>query len=466
MIRLSIRFLEGRFHATPWMHHVNEGVPEWPPSPWRILRAAVSALYTRSVGIPFDTAYDAVLKLTDAPTFHLPDATAGHTRHYLSQNMLERNDTALTLDAFVAMPAKRAVIVEWPTELSAAERQALKDLFRRIPYLGRAESACNIEVLEAESLAESSNCHPSDGSAAQDQEVIRVLCPASAVSREDLERTSADIQKAGWIDPPGSRWVFYRRPASVLKGANRAIASTPKRSQLPTVAQLTLGGPILPLITDCVPFAARVRRALLKLHDADSPNLSGRVDNTPRTDQHRHAHFVPYAGDPSHPTRVSHVLIFAPDGFSEQEQQSVLRLRTLDALKDEERDIHVLCNGFGQPSDFRRIPHLENGRVWRSRTPLVLPRHPKRNGRDTVEAQISQELEFRGLPGPVAVLPLESVDGRYRPVEFTLRRRDFDQWPTTPALSVELRFDEPLNGPILLGRLSHYGLGQFVPTYE
>ena len=42
MIGLSIRFPAGRFHATPWGRHVNEEAPEWPPSPWRLLRALVA----------------------------------------------------------------------------------------------------------------------------------------------------------------------------------------------------------------------------------------------------------------------------------------------------------------------------------------------------------------------------------------------------------------------------------------
>ena len=45
MIAISLRFLTGRFHATPWGHHVNEGVVEWPPSPWRLLRALVATFY-------------------------------------------------------------------------------------------------------------------------------------------------------------------------------------------------------------------------------------------------------------------------------------------------------------------------------------------------------------------------------------------------------------------------------------
>ena len=47
MITLAFRFFGGRYHATPWGHHVNEGLVEWPPSPWRLLRALLSCGYTR-----------------------------------------------------------------------------------------------------------------------------------------------------------------------------------------------------------------------------------------------------------------------------------------------------------------------------------------------------------------------------------------------------------------------------------
>ena len=51
MISISLRFSTGRFHATPWNRHVNEGVPEWPPSPWRILRSIIFNWKTKNTYI-------------------------------------------------------------------------------------------------------------------------------------------------------------------------------------------------------------------------------------------------------------------------------------------------------------------------------------------------------------------------------------------------------------------------------
>ena len=48
MIIIEIGFLAGKFHATPWDRHVNEGIEEWPPSPWRILRALISTWHQKA----------------------------------------------------------------------------------------------------------------------------------------------------------------------------------------------------------------------------------------------------------------------------------------------------------------------------------------------------------------------------------------------------------------------------------
>ncbi len=41
-LSISVRFLTGRAHLHPWQTHHSEGRVEWPPSPWRLLRALLA----------------------------------------------------------------------------------------------------------------------------------------------------------------------------------------------------------------------------------------------------------------------------------------------------------------------------------------------------------------------------------------------------------------------------------------
>ena len=50
MLAIRFDFTANRYHATQWGRHVNEGVLEWPPSPWRILRAIVATWQTHTAG--------------------------------------------------------------------------------------------------------------------------------------------------------------------------------------------------------------------------------------------------------------------------------------------------------------------------------------------------------------------------------------------------------------------------------
>ena len=69
---LAFRFPLGRYHANPWDRAVNEGASEWPPSPWRLLRALVATWHTRWPDLPA-AVLDAVLDaLGDPPSYQTP----------------------------------------------------------------------------------------------------------------------------------------------------------------------------------------------------------------------------------------------------------------------------------------------------------------------------------------------------------------------------------------------------------
>ena len=142
MIAIGIRFSAGRYHATPWGHHVNEGAVEWPPSPWRILRALIAVWHRKfSADIPELFARRVLERLTEPPVFHLPKAALGHTRHFMPQKDPLGSDKTKVFDAFVSVCPDDRLIIAWPhVILSSEEDNILVRLVSGLSYLGACPS--------------------------------------------------------------------------------------------------------------------------------------------------------------------------------------------------------------------------------------------------------------------------------------------------------------------------------------
>src|SRR3546814_10816026 len=89
MLALAFTFPAGRYHATPWERHVNEGAVVWPPEPWRVLRALIATWHHKVK--PADKHNEETLgELIEVlsqnlPEYNLPAASHSHTRHYMPQ---------------------------------------------------------------------------------------------------------------------------------------------------------------------------------------------------------------------------------------------------------------------------------------------------------------------------------------------------------------------------------------------
>src|SRR5438045_287111 len=103
MTTIEMTFPARRFHATPWGRHVNEGAVEWPPSPYRFMRALYDAWKRKHADVT-EAAMDELLRAlaAEAPRYRLPVATASHTRSYLNSNTFDPTEKSLIFDAFVA----------------------------------------------------------------------------------------------------------------------------------------------------------------------------------------------------------------------------------------------------------------------------------------------------------------------------------------------------------------------------
>src|SRR5438309_11913125 len=102
MLTIRLDFEATRYHATPWGRHVNDGVAEWPPWPYRLLRALYDVWQRKCFDLSAAEVGEILEALgTSAPRFNLPRASATHTRSYLSANSKDPANKNLVFDSFI-----------------------------------------------------------------------------------------------------------------------------------------------------------------------------------------------------------------------------------------------------------------------------------------------------------------------------------------------------------------------------
>ena len=515
MIALRIRFIAGRYHATPWGRHVNEGAVEWPPSPWRILRALIAVWHRKFSGdIPEASARRVLERLTETPVFQLPKAALGHTRHFMPQEPPATPPRTKVFDAFVSVRPDDCLVVAWPhVTFSPEEQELLRSLASGLSYLGRAESWVTAEVLDQ--WDGDINCRPIEAGVSVEGERVRMLAsmtpdsfvtwkmgyeakvvgdtsivtkagrkkkaPPSPVPSDlwsALHAETSDLRKQGWSAAPGSRWVDYVRPDDAFRVTYQR---KPKIEQIrPTVARFALSSAVLPRLTDAVFLGERMRQALMAksrgLNGSEHalPVFSGKgADGLRLDDDHSHAFYFP--SDEDGDGRIEHMTVYATQGFDKHAQQAIGMLKKLWGSGG--HDIHTVLIGIGQPQDYGgflsrdgQAPALAQSRIWRSVTPYLLTRHPKKNGKDSPTSQVARDLLRRGFPTPEHIEPLDhtKINGKkVRWLEFRrFRNGGGGQFADPRGFGFEIVFAEPVRGPIALGYGCHFGLGQFVAVQE
>jgi CRISPR-associated protein Csb2 len=498
MIRLLFDFSAGSYHATPWGHHVNEGLVEWPPSPWRIIRALLATGYTK---LGWQQVPDEMRRLVEAlaasePSYRLPRATNGHTRHFMPVRGWKKGvqKTSLVIDAFIKPDG--ALGVQWP-DVDPSQHSILPRLLDRLGYLGRAESRVSARLVTGDEdlpgfVVSTRRTEPDD-------EPVRLLTPMVSQQYDDWRRGSPRapddllaalqidtnrLQEEGWNFPPGTRELIYWRPASAFSPVSVSGPSYDAAVDRHTTALFALSTDkkrdVLPLMERALPTMAIFRRALLSLV-GDEQQLGGCRELTGKDNQgqplrckHRHAHFIPLSLDSRSPRRIDHVLVYAPMGFGPLAERGLRRLRRTWAKGTD--DIAVTLIGIGKREAFREvgddaIPELGSGATWVSRTPFIPPRFLKSSGRDSIEGQVRAELQRRGLPdmavAPTIAMPAdENEAGRHAQWfrRFARTRQGNGQTPPAGMFHVTLTLDRTIEGPICLGWGSHFGLGLFVPA--
>jgi CRISPR-associated protein Csb2 len=468
MTMIELQFPAHRFHATPWGRHVNEGVTEWPPSPYRLLRALYDSWKRKHPGLP-EPDVEAVIRALaeEAPRFTLPRAAASHTRTYLSSNTLDPNDKSLIFDGFVSLEPNAACYITWPhVELNERQRDILGQLLSSLNYLGRSESW--VEARLSERIRDSAiQCEPVD-SCQESGEVVPVACVVEASKYKGKSRwlnalaySTADLLKDRRNAPPLMRSVPYVRPEGAVVSH---VQKHPHRAAVKVDAVLlALDATVLPLVTSTLEIADQIRVRLMGIHKRIvgdpirvSPKFSGKAATGEPLTGHEHIFILPHGNQKG---RLDRVLLYTrtPSGFDDGELRAILGLRTL-YQRNRDHPVRTVVTWKGTADDprFRR-----RGLTVASTTPFVTPRH-WRKGRGSPAAflkdEIRRECRNHNLPEVASVEFLPKAPGLFDWIEF---RRNRKKDPPHAGYGFRLRFTEPVAAPFSLGYGCHFGLGQF-----
>ena len=240
-----------------------------------------------------------------------------------------------------------------------------------------------------------------------------------------------------------------------------------------------------PRLTESIYVAETMRQALMSHSDA-APVFAGKDPDGVPLSGHQHAFILP--ADDDNDGRVDHITVYAREGFDQRAQQALGSVRRLWQVGGRP-DLHLVLMALGEADAYGgyrqqdgETSQLARSRVWLSRTPFVLTRHPKlrKNGArklrddgtwiDGPADQLRRGLVQQGLPRLTAIEELERAEIAGKParwLSFARERRAEGREPASRlGYGFRLELSEPTTGPIAVGYGCHFGLGQFVASPE
>lgn len=476
MLALEFTFPAGRYHANPWGRNVNEGVVEWPPSPYRLARALIDIQKRRFPDWPQSRIEPILEAISGRPGYVLPQANTAHIRTFMNTNEKDPSKKQLIFDSFVALDRQDKLWMAFFRGTDEQTRSDLAALLEEMNYLGRSESWVKVR-LNNTLPTEQWDCIPVDEasmSGGYEEEKLACVLPKEEYMDRGLNERLAwfdalcmstmDLLKQGWSTPPTLSWVDYARDRDKLNNIRPARARyQPKRQY--RCLKYALHSKVLPRVEETVLFAERIRTKLMGIHrklqgdkpEQVSPKFSGKTYDGRPLEGHKHAFILPLDEDDD--CRIDHLLITAEEPFDSTELMALDLLRSIWQSHGKP-DVNLVLTSFKEES------RPQTASTWVSATPFVTARH-HRKGRgpywDWLSTEIERECEYHGLPRPDVVNWIQWTMKGSKPIrwmEFARGKKDEQPFRGHGCI---LQFPEPVSGPFALGARCHFGLGLFQP---
>lgn len=450
--------------------------PEWPPSPWRLLRGLAAAWFDANPHPATDAERDDLLQTlgrTSPPTMWLPPVSFAEIPYYQPIVDEARNQKrVLHFDHFAVLSEGEqgaCFCFDFDIGLSERQRSVLAQLLARITYLGRAESRAFLSLVETppEHLQQVT---PADEHSLSDEIRRRVLITrdtfcATDVCTQDSGRghlVQATIE-AGRKRPLNTDWIDYALPPGFVRPELvRRQAATPQVRPRVAAVQFGLFRRILIGLPDLVRVAREIRDQATERFEAateaPSPRLTGREADGSIATEHQHAFWLP---EPEHETgRLRECTVWFPDGANGVDPRELDALLGVQRIfDDDEYPILVVAERV-----IEKCREPTPSRRWRSLTPFLPPLHARR-GRPVMTRSEQLQRMVEEITGAVPHVTSTSGPGslgRLTTVRAHLYQRGTWRWTRRAAAWFELEFDHSVVVPRPMGSDAHFGLGRFV----
>lgn len=493
----------GRFHANPWrMFPFEDPHGEWPPSPWRLLRAILARSHQLERERPVsceawrESLVDAFCQSNiswSLPPFswrgpglrQYQPATFGWDPPNLTKTSRKTYRTTLACDNFWVVggssPDEDAGALWWVLEgegWSAVELDWFDACLQRMTYFGRAEAITEIRRIEGLPERTHVNCvleyDPSSDS-------VPVLVPTPDATLGQVQQVTDDPSVAKSTLPLGARWLHAKRPA---KPRAMLPNARPKMKRPTNLVQFAIGARVSPRRKSIVVLTQRFRGRVIREFLGESWQraiqskresvrlLAGKeADGSPLRD-HRHPHARFGIVFDRETGRAARLLVWRSQPFTEDEVCAILY------AAQKELPVSFAKSAAKDPWAIRLVPLDSHAPVpvgfgeqsycqWKTVTPYVPPRYMyDRRGRtkigDSLENQIHRELSQQGFDTNGVTITVDYQAVEWMRVHRPRRSREDPTNTERRGYSVSLTFNNPVRGPIALGHSSHFGLGLFI----
>ena len=474
MIHIKVEFHTNQYQACAWGNHHSEGVIDWPPAPWRILRSLVAGSYHVRLADKYQPTLKALLHKLAAvlPSYTLPQTT--YIQHRSPRPQVDSKSAQVRpgkvlYAAGLLMSGSQneaddqnVLYIHLPVALSESEELVLSLCLSGLTYLGRKESVATLSLVD-EAPIPNTETDPTGSrivTIADPELNVEALWNALNLSAHE----NYGVNRSAVF--PGIRQATYR----IDRLQPRSQPDTWTKQQLVTLA--VSASPKVPLSL-ALKLTNRLHQALVSRCPA--PVFTGQELGEP-SQNHDHTIFqcVPNRTD----RYIEQIQLYSHAGYSPEALAAIASCSYLPGIA-RGYDVKLSMVDLGRKE--------ESFAVWKSTTPFFLSRFPAvRRGKprmlsevyqkDSPEHQVLQYLRYlpwlnltgessyqddaKGLAlylnGCKAVVTTCEPFKRFWDWESECRQ---GRKVGRVGYDVRLKFTTPVVGPIALGYAAHYGLG-------